>query len=921
MLIGNFRSAADREAKLKSQAEYLALQIQNQATLEKRVKDYQNPNKPPPVPPQYKTTAELEIDGIKQEKDAKDNLASLSANLDFNTIMTVVEDLRSRGQDALVKFNRNFPLIKKKLTEDINPKLLNAEVIITKIDEIFQKIDSSFGLNQGGYKSEDIYSREPLELINKIPYREAFIGGEGGEVNLDYYKLFALGIQTAGTVLEIDSADTQRIEVIQSFLVQLGRALPTLGELDDIKTLPAVERNELIKILSKILTEGLLPTRQTWESLFSSIGEKIKVLSEANPIPADNYSNQVRDEEYQEALERDQAAEVPDEEVEQIVLSTAHIPQNEVLERRNLRSEQLEEPESSIFLPRAGVSRTLRIPTRERYPDAPPNPFSEEGSEEGSEEAPQPAIAVERGERGRLSGYQSALLLQPLRQRNNRPADPYIAAIADKLVQQLFFVERLVNNVTGRTYKQLSDFKKKLETIFVETNVSANKALSLPYQQAITSTLNQDTINELQRLKPSEFRQYFGQMRVESNQLLNAIGVLIRRYGEDAPEAIRERLNQLAQDFIYNQEELRTIATNIRLSIDQKEEAERLAEENEARLREELANNSATKLTEIFRLNAKRRIERREREQKEAEELEAERAKQERRQGLNQFLAIKPRIKEDRNNAVGQYLAQGFSQFPINALKHKLFQGVYALKGITEKEYGKQLKGLTEEERRDIITRDLINSVIEKREGQIIEGSYNPTEAKFPENFVQTTLGRQQNQFGFGVKGFKGRKIKVGRGLSVASEEKPRYREFGKYRIHNHLLDENVIHLKYPSLANIPSLKPVSVSDNYIELISGLLDTGDLDHRKLNKLTDKEDEHFRKIVKASGLSEQLRIEPKKDDKEEEDYHRLTLLKGEFEAGNNNEKLIKELRGLVVKFINLGRIPRKGGLNFLMTLSV
>ena len=130
-----------------------------------------------------------------------------------------------------------------------------------------------------------------------------------------------------------------------------------------------------------------------------------------------------------------------------------------------------------------------------------------------------------------------------------------------------------------------------------------------------------------------------------------------------------------------------------------------------------------------------------------------------------------------------------------------------------------------------------------------------------------------------------------------------------------------MIHIKYPSLANIPSIKPVEVSDNYKDLIVGLLDTGKLDHKRFSNLKPKEDEHFRKIVKASGLSSQLDVAPKKDDSEERDYQRLVLLKGEYEAGNDNEKMIKELRALIVKFINLGRIPRKSGLNFLMQLSV
>jgi len=45
------------------------------------------------------------------------------------------------------------------------------------------------------------------------------------------------------------------------------------------------------------------------------------------------------------------------------------------------------------------------------------------------------------------------------------------------------------------------------------------------------------------------------------------------------------------------------------------------------------------------------------------------------------------------------------------------------------------------------------------------------------------------------------------------------------------------------------------------------------------------------------------------------------LRGEIEAGNNAETVVKELRGLIVKFMNDGRVNKSEGLNLLMELSV
>ena len=63
-------------------------------------------------------------------------------------------------------------------------------------------------------------------------------------------------------------------------------------------------------------------------------------------------------------------------------------------------------------------------------------------------------------------------------------------------------------------------------------------------------------------------------------------------------------------------------------------------------------------------------------------------------------------------------------------------------------------------------------------------------------------------------------------------------------------------------------------------------------------------------------------QPKEDEEnEKKDVDRFELLKGEYDAGNNNDKMIKELRALVIKFIHSGKINKKQGMEFLMELSL
>ena len=97
----------------------------------------------------------------------------------------------------------------------------------------------------------------------------------------------------------------------------------------------------------------------------------------------------------------------------------------------------------------------------------------------------------------------------------------------------------------------------------------------------------------------------------------------------------------------------------------------------------------------------------------------------------------------------------------------------------------------------------------------------------------------------------------------------------------------------------------------------------DLVNRLENSLSKSERDHFMKIAKGANLIGKLGVKQPKEDEENEkkDVDRFELLKGEYDAGNNNDKMIKELRALVIKFIHSGKINKKQGMEFLMELSL
>ena len=123
MIIGNFRSAQDKEAKQNLQKSLLEVEIANEAEREKRQKDFKNPYKPQAIAPQFKSNSELQKDRVEQEKQAIANMIELG--FDYQKGAELTAWLSSSLINKLVAFNANFKGIKKELVETTNPKLLN----------------------------------------------------------------------------------------------------------------------------------------------------------------------------------------------------------------------------------------------------------------------------------------------------------------------------------------------------------------------------------------------------------------------------------------------------------------------------------------------------------------------------------------------------------------------------------------------------------------------------------------------------------------------------------------------------------------------------------------------------------------------------------------------------------------------------
>jgi hypothetical protein len=166
----------------------------------------------------------------------------------------------------------------------------------------------------------------------------------------------------------------------------------------------------------------------------------------------------------------------------------------------------------------------------------------------------------------------------------------------------------------------------------------------------------------------------------------------------------------------------------------------------------------------------------------------------------------------------------------------------------------------------------------------------------------------------------KGNGMKVGRGISV--KQTPSYKEYGKYAIHIPQLEQqDLLNVKYKSLGQIPKFKPIPVSDVFRDFILDLLENGKPNGRVYTQIPTDERKYFEEMSIGAGVWNSLGLKRTTTSTDEEESKRFELLRGEYLAGNNNPKVISELRKLVVKMMNDGRIRKTQGVELLMELSL
>lgn len=825
MLIRNVKSYADLEKKKNLQAQILQVAIDNESMLETRVRDYQNPNKPPPVPPQYKTNSELAQDTNFQQKEVIDNLLTIKG-VDNVLALGVSQELAQlpNGVGNFLAFNKNFPIIKKRL-EDISKRSYSIPTFMEKIEEVLQQIELGILYQSTGGADANVAFNMAMGGALVMPSGQDMASlraqlqadPTGATVSSNYGALLA-------ELYEIQNVPQSPLGVDPTFISMLGiveqlcEASPTTDYLQDFDLIEYYDRQKLQKTISGLFSIYSLPRYIDIEML-------VQTIVPAEYIQAVNAGGQIQlppafEKAYTKLLNKIRGIKTPVAtsitELRKVKDKMVALLGGQVAVRQQLQGQlgqaqgQIAQAQRQLVVNANKQNMDIRMATpalvRNRILQQAPNPYTN------------------------VNYYQPSFL-------------DYGATIDGQPPD--------VNSLQGRANIIVELRDLEIERVVGQRLVSKSKSADteLPFNQ-----VKQDGT-------------------VIDRPIVNGLGAPI----DPAVLANVDLRRFLFKNVLKGYQSATVVPTNQRLQVDY---APRYTE---------------AEIADIVR-------------QQEVDPL---------KQVLDNDVNYDP-LNTQAQQAIavqgfGMKKGKGYTIHDFGSDIKKFFGGQVK----KDSDHMKGGKGLSFKE-------FMMGS---QGQGLICPQNYSPVRAKDGKVYNNKCMaiaggGEDPNfkgtPYAIDGMGFMNRKIKIGKGIAV--EEQPRYKTFGKYIIHMpYLENDNVLNVKFQSMGSIPSIKPVNIDDNFKEFILDIMNSGGVNQKHYNSLTEPEKIYFHKIVKGAGLTNSLKF--KADDKidDKKDIKRLDVLVGQITAGNDNDKVLKEAKELIRKCVGNGSITKYRGMDLLLQI--
>tara|TARA_R110001592_G_scaffold191564_1_gene437934 strand:- start:476 stop:844 length:369 start_codon:yes stop_codon:yes gene_type:complete len=109
------------------------------------------------------------------------------------------------------------------------------------------------------------------------------------------------------------------------------------------------------------------------------------------------------------------------------------------------------------------------------------------------------------------------------------------------------------------------------------------------------------------------------------------------------------------------------------------------------------------------------------------------------------------------------------------------------------------------------------------------------------------------------------------------------------------------------------------ISKKLATLLIGILDNGKPEYSEMESLSDEDKQTLCTISSATKLGNKLSLPTPNKSKNEKEEHRFHILKGQILAGNDSPQIVKELKTLLMKFMNDRRLSKTEVLSILETL--
>jgi len=159
---------------------------------------------------------------------------------------------------------------------------------------------------------------------------------------------------------------------------------------------------------------------------------------------------------------------------------------------------------------------------------------------------------------------------------------------------------------------------------------------------------------------------------------------------------------------------------------------------------------------------------------------------------------------------------------------------------------------------------------------------------------------------------------KIGRGLEPV--ETPSHIQFGKYLLHANNMNKSVLSVHHKGGGRVQSIPVQTMSEDLRDFIVDVLQNKRASQKEFSRLPLSEQKLFEKMSKGAGVHHTLGLKPVKSDDDNKIEERFEVLKGEWLAGNNSHELVRELRKIVIYFMEEGRLTKSQARELLLTIN-